>query len=462
MGAIRVCLNRHRNTSKSIKKIKMRAHLNADAMFATIRRDFAKVPDHRANNVKIPLVDALMSGFAMFSLKDPSLLAFDKRRCEEPESLHGVYGVGVIPCDSQMRTILDEVLPTTIRRPFRSIFHQAQRGKALEKMAWLDGHYLLALDGTGIYSSEEIGSDYCLTKRKRNGTIEYHQQMLAGAIVHPDHREVIPLCPEMIRRQDGSKKNDCERNAAKRFFEDLRREHPHLKLIVTEDALSANAPHIRELQRHDLRYLLSVKSGDHAFLFQYVDEAADRGEVTDFVVADQHKPKISHCFRFINGVPLNQTSQEELQVNFLEYWMVQEQENAEPKILQHFSWVTDLTITEGNAFELMRGGRARWRIENETFNTLKNQGYNLEHNYGLGKKHLSAMFMQLTMLAFLVDQLQQLCCPLFQAAKEKINCKKRLWERIRGYFHNYIAQSMEAILRLIVDGFEKQRCPIPE
>ncbi len=71
----------------------------------------------------------------------------------------------------------------------------------------------------------------------------------------------------MIRWQDSATKNDCERNAAKRFFADLRREHPHLKIIITEDALSANAPHIKELERHDLHYLLSVKPGDHGFLF---------------------------------------------------------------------------------------------------------------------------------------------------------------------------------------------------
>lgn len=100
----------------------------------------------------------------------------------------------------------------------------------------------------------------------------------------------------------------------------------------------------------------------------------------------------------------------------------------------------------------MRAGRARWRIENETFNTLKNQGYNLEHNYGLGKKHLSAVFAHLMMLAFLVDQVQQMCCSLFQAARVKCGSMRSLWERIRGYFHLYVAPSMEAILHCIVNG----------
>jgi len=459
MPAVNKCLKRHRDSIKKLTTLKMRAHLNADAMIAAIRKDFAKVADHRASNVKIPLVDALMSGFAMFALKDPSLLAFDKRRCEEPGSLRDVFGVGVIPCDSQMRAICDEILPQRLRRPFRSIFHQAQRGKALQMMTWLDGHFLLALDGTGIYSSEEVGSDYCLTKKKRNGSIEYHQQMLGGALVHPDRREVIPLCPEMIRWQDGSTKNDCERNAAKRFFADLRREHPHLKIIITEDALSANAPHIKEIERHDMRYILSVKPGDHAFLFEYIDEAADRGEVTDFIVSDPQNENRSHCFRFINGVPLNQASQAELRVNFLEYWEVADQEGEEPRIIKHFSWVTDIPLTKENAREIMRGGRARWRIENETFNTLKNQGYNLGHNYGLGKKHLIAVFVHLTMLVFLVDQIQQLCCPVFQAARQKTGSKIRLWELIRSYFHHFVVPSMATILRAIAYGVERPPCP---
>jgi hypothetical protein len=388
----------------------------------------------------------------MFSLKDPSLLAFDERRREDPASLHTVYGVGQIPCDSQMRAILDPVAPASLRRPFRSVFMQLQRGKALEKMTWLGGHYLLALDGTGIFSSEKVSSDYCLRKRKRNGNTEYYQQMLAGAFVHPERREVIPTCPEMIRTQDGSTKGDCERNAAKRYFADLRREHPHLKIIVTEDALSANAPHIRELMHYDLRYILGVKPGDHVFLFEYVDAAVQAGEAGEFYLPDPKRPGVHHCFRFLNNVPLNKSSQDELRVNFLEYW----ETDANGNVKRRFSWVTDLEITRENAFDIMRAGRARWRIENETFNTLKNQGYNLEHNYGLGKKHLSAVFVYLMMLAFLVDQVQQMCCPLFQAARAKCTSKRSLWEKIRSYFTHFLVPSMEEVLHRIANGIVKQ------
>ena len=458
MSTLKNIANRNHRETQTYRKIKMRAHLNADALFATIREDFAKVPDHRAANASIPLADALMSGFAMFSLKDPSLLAFDERRLERPESLHGVFGVGVIPSDTQMRTILDEVAPTHLRRAFRSVFHQLQRGKVLPKLTCLGGHLLLAIDGTGIHSSENIGADYCLTKERRDGTIEYHLQMVAGAFVSPDCKEVFVLCPELIRRQDGSNKNDCERKAVRRFFVDFRREHPHLKVIVTEDGLSANAPHIKDLMAHDLRYILSAKPGDHAYMFSHIDTAAERGDVTDLILPDGKMTNRTHCFRFLNAVPLNKASEDELRVNFLEHWEV-ETRGEEVIVRNRFSWVTDLTITPDNAMEIMRCGRARWRIENETFNTLKNQGYNLGHNYGLGKKHLSAVFMHLMLLAFLVDQVQQLCCPLFQAARAKVSSKRSLWERIRNYFHTFIAPSMERILRMIAHGFEGLQCP---
>ena len=78
----------------------------------------------------------------------------------------------------------------------------------------------------------------CCEKHHRNGRIEYYHQMLGAVLVHPEHSEVIPLAPEPIVKGDGATKNDCERNASKRLLSDLRREHPHLKVLVVEDGLA--------------------------------------------------------------------------------------------------------------------------------------------------------------------------------------------------------------------------------
>jgi hypothetical protein len=431
-------------------KVKIRKHLNADALFKTVRRCFEKIPDHRQGDVKISLADAHMSAFAMFSLKDPSLLAFDERRQKE-HNLNSIYGIERVPCDTQMRTLLDDQDPEWLRPSFKEIFLQLQRGKALEQMVFMEGCYLLNLDGTGYYSSEKIGSESCLKKvNKKTGKVTYYQQMLGAAIVHPDFKEVIPLAPEMIIKQDGETKNDCERNAAKRFFEKLRKDHPRLKLIVNEDALNPNAPHIRDLNNYGLHYILSVKEGDHAFLFDYVEKARKKGQTVEYEYVDENTTERKHLFHFINGVPLNR-SNPDLRVNFVEYGEVKAE-----KIIKYFSWITDFTITKENVYKIMRGGRARWKIENETFNTLKNQGYNLEHNYGLGKKHLSSVFANLMMLAFLVDQTQQLACNFFRAVWKNLGSKRALWERMRSLFQDFELESMEMLYSALIYGIKFQ------
>ena len=155
---------------------------------------------------------------------------------------------------------------------------------------------------------------------------------------------------------------------------------------------------------------------------------------------------VSHRFRFLNDVPLN-ASNTDVRVNFLEYWEIKGDKT------RHFTWITDFTISKGNAYTLMRGGRARWKIENETFNNLKNQGYHFEHNFGHGHQHLSVIFALLMMLAFAVDQAQQLACQLFQAAWCKVGSKRGLWERMRALFYELPFDSMTVILRAIAYGF---------
>ena len=422
-----------------------RKYLSAAALFRLVHSGFANLPDDRVGDSEIALTDALMSALAMFSLKAPSLLAFDKERTEG--NLHTIYGIARVPCDTHMREILDPVSPKWLRPVFKSIFRQLQRGKALEAMTFLDGYYLLALDGTGYFSSKTIHCASCLHQVHRNGTITYTHQMLGAAIIHPDVRAVIPLMPEPIGKDDGTAKNDCERNAAKRFVAKLRQDHPHLKFIVTEDSLSSNAPHIETLHAQGLRYILGVKEGDHASLFQHVQAAEHAGRVTSYERHDR-AAQLVHRFRFVNDVPLN-ASHPDVRVNFIAYW-----EMGDDKV-QHFSWVTDFRVNTRNVFHLMRGGRARWKIENETFNTLKNQGYHFEHNYGHGQQHLSVVFAMLMMLAFLVDQTQPLCCALFRAVWAQMGSKRLLWERMRALFYDYRLTSMRELLEALLYGLEK-------
>jgi len=179
-------------------------------------------------------------------------------------------------------------------------------------------------------------------------------------------------------------------------------------------------------------------------------QAAEAGGHVTFYERHDRAVGVVHRFRFVNNVPLN-ASRADVRVNFIEYWEVG------PGKVQHFSWVTDLRVSQRNVYQLMRGGRARWKIENETFNTLKNQGYNFEHNYGHGEENLSVVFATIMMLAFLVDQTQQLCCALFQAVWAKLGSKRLLWERMRALFYGYHLESMRELLEALFYGYERHR-----
>ena len=90
--------------------------LSADGLLILVREGFGRIRDDRPPDADISLPDALMSAFAMFSLKDPSLLAFDQRRNDE--NLKSLYHIENIPCDTYLRTILDLLDPESLRPLF--------------------------------------------------------------------------------------------------------------------------------------------------------------------------------------------------------------------------------------------------------------------------------------------------------------------------------------------------------
>ena len=410
---------------------KEKKELSTTGLLSNAKKTFDKI-SIKIRNTTISTSDCLMSALAMFSLKAPSLLAFDKQKQDKivSHNLSALYKVKNVPCDTYMREVLDEVDPKDIRKSFLSIFYEAQRNKLLERYNFLDNSYLCLVDGTEIFNSEKIHCKNCLEKHHKDGRITYHHQILGAVIAHPEMRQVLPLCPEPITKQDGSTKNDCERNACYRFLSDLKKEHPRLKLTIVSDALSANAPQINEILSYGYNFIINVKPDGNKSLFEWVN-----GITKETVkIVDKNK----YIFRYVNNVPLNDTK-DAPKVNFFECDV--EELSGKKIIKKHFSWVTNICITDDNIYKLMCGGRARWKVENETFNTLKNQGYQFEHNFGHGKKNLHTVFAFLMMIAFLIDQIQEASCGLFQAALKKQFTRRALWEKLRSFFYLYFIES---------------------
>ena len=403
--------------------MKARKDLSAKGLFNQVADSFRKLDNIYPKQGKIKTSDALLSCLAMFSLKYPSLLQFDIGQDEEvvKHNLNHLYNVSIVPSDTYMREMLDVISPLNLKDTYHNLFRIAQRGKVLERYLFMDKYYLVSADGTGFFSSHSVHCDSCCQKKHLNGTTTYYHQMLTAAIVHPDEPTVLPFAPEAIVKEDGSKKNDCERNASKRLIPAIRQAHPHLQMIIVEDGLASNGPHIDLLKKNNMHFILGAKPGDHAWLFDWVNNS------DEVKTLEYKEDKKSYKLRYINNVPLNDR-RSDLLVNFFE--CTETLQNGKQRT---FSWITDLEVSDTNIKTLMKGARARWKIENETFNTLKNQGYHFEHNFGHGKKMLSTVMAHIMLLAFLIDQLQQTACKSFKEALKKVrNNRKFFWFKFKS------------------------------
>jgi hypothetical protein len=404
---------------------KPKKHLDFSALKNALATHFNAIADPRQRGkCSYSYHDVLMSAFACMYFQDPSLVQFQKRMEEQQgrSNLHTLFGVKQVPGDTQLRDILDTVPGERLTPVFKDFFERLRRHKHLDSYAVLPNTLMCTIDGTHYHSSNKIHCDCCLTKTSKQGEITYSHAVLQGAIMHPDQKQVLPVMPEPIQNSDGQQKQDCEINAAKRFVANLRKNHPRQKFIIAGDGLMSSQPMMELVRDHDMHSLFVAKPGDHKYLFEWIDtfEQLPELKVTD-------KQGRMHHYRWQNAVPLNGRA-DAINVNFLEYTLF----DAKGKQSYRNSWVTDIDITEANIATLAQAGRCRWKIENECFNTLKNQGYHIEHNYGHGKQHLSYNMYLLTLLAFYFHQIFELTDGSYQACRKKFGSKRYMWESFRG------------------------------
>ena len=419
-------------------KDKLRKHLCAASLLKVVYQDFKRVPDSLKGKTRYPLSRCLMSGLALFSLKYRSLLQFEEGKLDETvrHNLKTLFFIDNVPSDTYMRERLDTVEPYYFQRAFKSCFRALQRGKILPLFHFLEGSLLVSCDATGFFQSKQVHCKNCCVRNHKNGSTSYSHSMLSAVMVSPDQKTVIPMAVEPISNEKNSTKNDCEHRASERLLPALRRMHPALKMTIVEDSLYATAPHITLLKSLDYSYIIGSKPKRHAWLFDYVSASA----CEKILLTREGK---RYELRWVNGAPLNETHQDR-KVNFLACT-----ETTASGSKKEFTWITSFKITKNNAFQLMKGGRSRWKIENETFNTLKTQGYHFEHNFGHGYQQLSSIMGLSAMLAFLIDQIQQLCCPAFIKALKTCRKRIRLWDKMREWFLSFYIDSWEAFFSAI-------------
>jgi hypothetical protein len=405
----------------------MRAVDTLDRLLASLRRCCLSLPDQRTGaNTQYEMADFGLAAFSVFFMQSPSFLEHQRHLAKERgrSNCETLFGMTKIPGDSQIRAKLDPIEPSQFHPMFDDVLDELKRSGGIEAFRRLGNHVLIALDGTQYHSSYNVRCGNCSTRRHGDGKIEYHHGLLAATLVAPGHNRVVPLIPEFIVPQDGHDKQDCESRAVRRWLEAHGTRYAPLNPITLGDDLFSRQPICEAV----------LAAGAH---FLFVCKPASHPAIEEFragVVLDELKQKVkrgrrlfTYRYQWMNGVPLR-GDEHAMTVN----WLMIEMINSAGKVTHRNSFITDLPVDRGNVVEMAACGGARWKIENESFNTMKNHGYHLEHNFGHGSRNLSAVLTTLNLLAFACHTICALAIPLWRAATEAIGTRKRFFEHMRS------------------------------
>jgi hypothetical protein len=419
---------------------------------AILSATFYGLPDKRTSQNRLyTLADAAAGAFSVFFMQSPSFLAYqrDMQRRKGRNNAGSLFGVERIPSDPQIRNLLDTVAPEHLREPFWAIFGLLTQAGFLAEYEYAGG-LLLSLDGTGYFGSREIHCENC-TVAVHEGIPYYSHAVVLPALVRPGKAEVIALEPEFIIRQDGAEKQDSEPKAAQRWIERNAASFAGRRVTVLADDLHCHQPFGQLLLDHGLDFIMTCKPDSHLTLYEEVAALNGIGaveQVTDQVWTGQGHER--RTYRYVNQVPLRADAKT-LMVNWCETTVVDE---TTGKVLYHNAFATNLTLTDQTVRPVVAAGRARWKIENENNNVLKNQGYHLEHNYGHGSQYLSHVLVMLILLAFLCHTVLQLADSKYQRVRAELATRKTFFDDIRALTRYLFFESWETLLDFMLQGLE--------
>ena len=337
--------------------------LSYDQLQAMLRQHTAHLPDFRkpSPNTCYTIQDAALGAFGLFFTQSPSFLEYQRRlqHSKGHNNAQTLFGVVQIPCDNQIRALLDRVAPHHFTPLFLEVFDQLNQAHLLDPLRVLDHQLLVALDGTQYFSSKAIHCSNCLTRQLSNGQTLYYHPAITPVVVSPGYAPVIALPPEYIMPQDGHDKQDCEQAASKRWL----RQHapalaPHQVTLLGDD-LYSKQPFCSLALEQGCNFILVCKPDSHAKLYERLafwqaqdamtecEQRRQTGRITEVVQ-----------YRFINEVLLQEGSQA-LSVNWVEITVVNAKTGEQ---LYYNTFITNHRLSIETVAQVAQAGRGRWKI----------------------------------------------------------------------------------------------------
>jgi hypothetical protein len=380
------------------------------------------------------------------------------RQAHGIDNTRTMFEVQEIPTDNQIRNILDTVDPKLLRSTFELTFEFLQDQGIVESFRSFANTLLIALDGTGYFYSEAIHCPFCQVAHHREGRISYTHSALMPALVKPKCPQVLALEPEFIFPQKGHNRQDCEREAAKRWITEVGSRYSSLGISLLGDDLYSCQSIIELVLEQELDFIFVAKPPSHKYLYEELQSLEELGEIKEMSRSrwtGKQRQKLS--YRYINDVPMVD-GDESIKVNWVELTIT----NEKGKVTRRFCFITNHLITAENVEQLVEAGRCRWKIENEDFNTLKTKGYHFEHNFGHGQSYLSETLLSLNILAFLFHTVLELLDEACGYLRKTLPRRDTFFQHFSTLIHYSCYASWQSLLRFMIRALEEGPRPPPD
>ncbi len=424
-----------------------------EMLIGKVKEVSSSCKDYRqGKNISYSVEDVFLSALSVFFMQCASFLAYQEAMEKKygMNNARNLFGIKKIPTPEQIRNVLDNYSPQVIFPVFSWCFQKLLEFNYLADFQTELG-YLVALDGTGYFSSDAINCSSCLkktSKTRQTGResdkeqVTYYHSVLTPVLVKPGKEAVIPLTPEFITPQDGDDKQDCENKAAKRWLKESTNTYLTLlaqrgdQVTILGDDLYSRQPVMDQILFQHLHYILVAKQESHPWLFDWFNnleagEDQDQKQlVTETVAHTNWRSGTFHyiyTYTFANHLPLKDSA-DALLVNLVEVKVVKLEDGS---LIYHNSFISDHEINKENVADIVTSGRARWKVENEGNNTLKTKGYHFEHSFGHGGKHLATLLLSLILLAFLFHTLLDLTNQSYQQIRALIGSRVRFFNDLK-------------------------------
>ncbi|MGK7898260.1 MAG: ISNCY family transposase [Xenococcus sp. (in: cyanobacteria)] len=427
------------------------AEIKINQLIHFLTKELDNLPDRRkpGNNTKYEISDALLSAFSIFFTQSPSFLSHQRlmEKIKEKNNASSLFKISKIPCDNQIRNLLDPLSAQTIYPVYQKIYQWLKKKKVLKKFFYLEGEILIALDGTEYFSSKKINCPHCNCRNHRNGTTTYFHGCVIPAIVSPNMKQVISLEPEFIKKQDGYKKQDCENAAVKRWLNKNQQKQYDNPVTLLGDDLYSRQP-IGELAlEKDYNFIFVCRETSHKTLYEWLEFLDKSGEVKTLEKKEWNgRKELIYRYRYTNKIPLKD-GENSLQVNWCKLTVINQKTQ---EITYQNSWITNHQINGKNVPQIVKAGRSRWKIENESNNVLKNHGYNLEHNFGHGQNNLCEMLLSLNLLAFLFHSVLDLANSTYKKVRDLLVSRRSFFNDIRTLLKYFWFATWQDLLNFIL------------